>query len=73
MRQLSQLDLIVVIAYLLLIFIAGMWLTRPGRASLDHPLVLVADYGLGLALRNWLLALALLFGFNFSIGWLLLR
>jgi len=27
----------------------------------------------GRELRNWLIALALLFGFNFGLGWLLLR
>jgi len=56
-RQLSHLDLFVVAVYLLLIFIAGMWLTR--RA--------------GRALRNWMFALLVLFTVNFSIGWILLR
>lgn len=35
-RQLSQLDIIVVAIYLLLIFIAGMWLTRRAGQSVDE-------------------------------------
>ncbi len=71
-RQLSQLDMIVVIAYLLLIFIAGLWLTRRADRSVD-------DFFIGGRHMPWWLigismaAVVLLFTVNFSIGSLLLR
>ncbi len=71
-RQLSQLDMIVVVAYLLLIFIAGLWLTKRAGRSVD-------DFFIGGRHMPWWLigismaAVVLLFTVNFSIGWLLLR
>ncbi len=81
-RHLTQLDLIIVALYLLLIFTAGLLLTRRASSSVDEffiggrgwsRIAAASSGGPGRALRNWLIALAALFGFNFGLGWLLLR
>ena len=59
-RQLSQLDLLVVVAYLLLIFIAGMWLTRRAGRSVD-------DFFVGGRHMPWWLIGISMAATNFSI------
>ncbi len=60
MRQLSQIDLLVVIAYLLLIFIAGIWLTRRAGRSVD-------DFFIGGRHMPWWLIGISMAATNFSI------
>ena len=59
-RQLSQLDMIVVIAYLLLIFIAGLWLTKRAGRSVD-------DFFIGGRHMPWWLIGISMAATNFSI------
>jgi len=59
-RHLSQLDLLVVVSYLLLIFIAGMWLTRRAGRSVD-------DFFVGGRHMPWWLIGISMAATNFSI------
>jgi Na+/proline symporter len=59
-RQLSQLDVLVVVGYLLLIFIAGLWLTKRAGRSVD-------DFFVGGRHMPWWLIGISMAATNFSI------
>ncbi len=59
-RQLSQIDLIIVVTYLLLIFVAGIWLTRRAGRSVD-------DFFVGGRQMPWWLIGISMAATNFSI------